>query len=328
MADAPETGSGFGGDEATNVMDRPPPVEDPADDANPDKAYVAPRTVPRAAMPDAAEPDSPKIVLNLPEAPVPADTRQVAAARARRRAPTVKLARGTLAAQAAANAAEESDADREDELPLAPTLLEIPIDTAEMDRLAAAEGLGPVASSGHVEAVAPIADAPQRSSLPRLGSPRLGEAPATALHVADASGAERSRLPWIVGGVLLLGAAAAAVWFFIGAGASSAPPAATSVAATATAAQTSEVAATTATAVAVAPEPTASETAEVEPTASALVLNSATASTTPPVTVGATPATHPTTPAPTSTWRPPPTAGGVKTGAGAKRAGDYIPSGI
>ncbi|HTJ81217.1 MAG TPA: hypothetical protein VL400_05815, partial [Polyangiaceae bacterium] len=312
----------------TSVMDRPP-ATDPADEQSADKAYVAPRTVPQAALP-ASDADAPKIVLNLPENKGPADSRQVAAARARRRAPTVKLARGTLAARAGAPPDEDDDDGAEDLAP-EPTLLEIPIDTAAMEALAPdlagarAAKPPPRPPGSAITPVEPIADAPGRSNLPRLGPPRVGEPPATALHVSEAPPSERSKAPWVIGGLLLLGAAA--VGAFVVTRGDSASDRSTGAARTDTAA----TAAPTATATATAAAPTATATADVAPTASAVVLDdaaTASATATAPIATAPPPvATAPRTAvAPTSTWRPPATTGAKPAYTGKKT--EYIPSGI
>ncbi len=82
----------------TIVMEpeREPAPEPEPEPESPDRKYVAPTVIPTHTIPDHAE-DAPKIVLNIPEpkASGPAETR-VAEVRARRRAPTVKIARGAL----------------------------------------------------------------------------------------------------------------------------------------------------------------------------------------------------------------------------------------
>ncbi|NUP12714.1 MAG: hypothetical protein HOW73_42280, partial [Polyangiaceae bacterium] len=87
-------GSGFDGDEPTEVMAvpharQPEPEPEPE---NRDKQYVAPCEIPAARVPD-KELEGAKVVLNIPDA---TRGRGVAEERARRRAPTVKIARADV----------------------------------------------------------------------------------------------------------------------------------------------------------------------------------------------------------------------------------------
>ncbi len=81
------------------------PVVAEEDDAeSKDRAYVAPRAIPRAAVPEAPA-AQPRIVLNVEVVAPPARAEEdKAREQRRRRAPTVKIERGTLAARSEADA--------------------------------------------------------------------------------------------------------------------------------------------------------------------------------------------------------------------------------
>ncbi|MBL9027656.1 MAG: hypothetical protein JNL21_36025 [Myxococcales bacterium] len=163
------------------------PVVDAAPDEpeDPNKAYLAPQVLPTPAVPD--QTDAQRIVLNLPDqsAVLPPSPQDVD--RARRRAPTVKIPRGTLAAQGA-GPVEPAAA-----LPPAPP-------PAPRPPPAAAATVATVSSSSR----SALADDPKPLlSLPN--EPRI-EAPPTARHVSAPPPARRSKLPWIALAALCLGA--------------------------------------------------------------------------------------------------------------------------
>lgn len=295
----------FDGEESTEVMDVPvvpakasAPVaaEAPQDFEDKDRTYIAPRVIPAAAVPEKA--DGAKIVLNIPDArtdrapPAPplkqrsvepgvqlqssvaGDKPAVAEVRARRRAPTVKIARPNLSAL---SPADSIDVALDDELEPPPPL-EAPtddVDGGSAAPLTAAKGLVQAVPIG----VAPSSALQSRSpaSLPVPGSKRISgpahEAPATAIAIHETR-QEKSRLPWVLFGALTLGAAAAGVFVATRkpeAGFASKAPAAQ---------QTSVASIATATATTPASVETVAATATAEPTASVADIGSSTASAT------------------------------------------------
>lgn len=155
-------------------------VEEPED---PNKAYFAPQVLPTPAVPDHA--DAQRIVLNLPDqsAVLPPSPQDVD--RARRRAPTVKVPRGTLAARAGA------PVEPVGALPPAPP----PAPPKAMTTPSSPK-------SAQVDDPKPLLSLP---SEPRA------EAPPTALHVSAPPPPRPSRLPWIALAALGLGAGAFAL---------------------------------------------------------------------------------------------------------------------
>ncbi len=113
-ATKPEGATNFDGEEPTEVLAVPRAPQktiemrlpEPAlkDEEGPDRTYLAPRSIPTQAVPDQGPEDN-KIVINV-KTPAPSDVESRApdqpkldAERARRRAPTVRIERGTLKAQ-------------------------------------------------------------------------------------------------------------------------------------------------------------------------------------------------------------------------------------
>ncbi len=333
----------FDGEEPTNVIDRPAESPQPEPEPeNKDRAYFAPRVLPKTAMPrEALEAEAPKIVLNLPEAKVPATSAEVAAARARRRAATVKIERGALGHDGLPRPGHPRPGaldpePPEDDLAPEPTLLDIPIDVEAMGQPTA----GPVGAAGParppppkpaIAPVQPMSATPTITNLPRLQSPR-GEPPALARPVSG-GGNERSRAPWIVVGLVAIAALGVGAFVVIRPGAEAADegrvPASTTTA-------TSTAPTATPSPPATAPAATATETAPAAPIDSAVAAAPSGTATSAPeatATVGALPPAPTTTstwkaptPGPTSTWKPP--AGTARPfGTGRKPTSD-IPSGI
>ncbi len=113
-ATKPEGATSFDGEEPTEVIALPRAPQKtiemrvaPAlkDEEGPDRTYFAPRAIPTQAVPDQGPEDN-KIVINV-KTPAPSealdakadDQPRIDAERARRRAPTVRIERGTLKAQ-------------------------------------------------------------------------------------------------------------------------------------------------------------------------------------------------------------------------------------
>lgn len=181
----------------TNELPAIGSAEEPED---PNKAYLAPQVLPTPAVPD--QDDAQRIVLNLPDKsavlpPSPADVD-----RARRRAPTVKIPRATLAARTAAAEAKAPAANAPVEpavaLPPAPPPAPKPPAPTAPKSSSASPTTGAAAS---------------RDSKPLLSLPTepRAEAPPTALHVSSPPPARRSRLPWVALAALCIGAGAFAM---------------------------------------------------------------------------------------------------------------------
>jgi len=351
---------------AAAVADVPQDVEEK------DKKYVAPRVIPAAAVPE--KQDGAKVVLNIPDAkpnrprgsigapPVPprsnieasrqrssdagearveGDKPAVAEVRARRRAATVKIERPNLGALSAVPA-DSIDVSIDDEFEPPPPL-DSPGSAAAGGFAAPSVGGLPTSSisaGALVQAVPAVGFSPPDAiaSAPQINRSRPSgglETPPTALPIREPPRAEKSRLPWLLGGALTIGAAAAGVFVATrqpdelanqSAGNSSASQAAATGIATAETApkETSAVQAATTTA----PEPS---TAPTSATSVAVVTTPRQQPQTPTATVGKTVATPPpsdlgvpprppvyTAPRPTATVpRPPP-----------KKTTDFIPSGI
>lgn len=125
-ATKPEGATNFDGEEPTEVLAFPRgaqktiemrlPEPEPVlqDEEGPERTYLAPRSIPTQAVPDQG-PEDDKIVINV-KTPAPAEVAEVApdqpkidAERARRRAPTVRIERGTLKAQGLLGAMPATD---------------------------------------------------------------------------------------------------------------------------------------------------------------------------------------------------------------------------
>jgi hypothetical protein len=336
--------SSFDGEEATEVMDVPLvppkavvalPAEEPQDLEEKDKKYIAPRVIPAAAVPDKA--DGAKIVLNIPDARadrapigsagapplktrtadvVEGDKPAVAEVRARRRAPTVKMARPNLSAL---KATDDVDVALEDDFEPPPPL-DAP--SAPAKGLVQAVPIGrapPIEAESRAAASLEIGRAiVERAPVSRRSGPH--EAPATAIAIHETR-TEKSRLPWVLFGALTLGAAAAGVFVATrkpDAELASKPPAPQASASVAVAGEQVRPAAVTATA-----EPTATVAdvgaASAAPTVTAQATEVAVTPPPPPPTYQRPTTTTPayTAPRPPATFpRPPP-----------KKTSD-IPSGI
>ena len=263
-----------------------------------------------------------------PRSNVAGDKPAVAEVRARRRAPTVKMARPNLSAL---SPADSIDVALDDDLEPPPPLEASASDADDRNAapLTAAKGLVQAVPIG----IAPVRAPQNRSpaSLPVPGNQRISgpahEAPATAIAIHDTR-PEKSRLPWLLFGALTLGAAAAGVFV-----ATRKPD--VGFATKAPAAQQTSVA-NTATATAATPVPveTVAATATGEPTASAADVGSAAATVTAPalgseIAVSPPPRPAVTYPRPTATapayTAPRPTATFPRPAV--KKTSD-IPSGI
>jgi hypothetical protein len=172
------------------------PEEQAAEEEEPDpnKAYFAPQAIPTPAVPD--NDDSRRIVLNLPDqaAVLPPSPQDVD--RARRRAPTVKIPRATLAARGALpGAAPAPGAAPEVALPPPP----------------------PPAPRAPVLAT-PAEDPPEAMPpSPPLSLPVRAEPPPTARHVSEPPQRTRSRMPLVALAALCIGGGVFAV-FSLGGG--------------------------------------------------------------------------------------------------------------
>lgn len=305
---------------------QPEPEPEPE---NRDKQYVAPCEIPAARVPD-KELEGAKVVLNIPDA---TRGRGVAEERARRRAPTVKIARADVETAVIRPVGGRDELTVPDQ-----AAIRIPIDVTidDPDLLADihAQSGGATPRPGYIAPARPISDSPparrgQSSRPPSSG--RALEPPATAVPVGFAP-PRKSRAPWVLLGIAALsGAGAAAVLATrggVGPMAGEAPAAANAAdtataASTATAAQTTTSTASDPTAVAAATASSPSEGASsTEPSSevasatssasgpgagnTAATLASLPTSRTPPSK--ATPAVAPnppTTAPPRPTYRPP-----------------------
>lgn len=247
----------FDGEEPTEVM--PPKGASPsaavaaAEPENKDKQYVAPTSIPVGRVPD-RELEGAKVVLNIPEPSKDVSLRGsgVAEQRARRRAPTVKIARGALGAEGGPHRIEGQAGEalgalephpipvgaggrsaKSDELTTPDhAAIRIPIDvTVDDPELLRELGVdvpaaSPSGSRGRITPAKPISASPPPMSAVETPPPfthvrttsapprasRPNEPLAQSIPVAAAAPRERSRLPWVALALLTLGGIGAAIF--------------------------------------------------------------------------------------------------------------------
>jgi hypothetical protein len=177
------------------------------DDAerDPNKAYVAPRVIPAAPVPEAEE--GRRVVLNLPDKAAVLPPSAADVDRARRRAPTVKVARGTLAARAED---EKQSASVPTGTPPVATRRLAPDQPGER---------GPPLSLPAPE----TPPDPPFASVAAQATQR--EPPATALHVSEPAPRPRSRLPLVAVLTMSIAGGAAALFALKTSSPDSVPPA-------------------------------------------------------------------------------------------------------
>lgn len=223
----------FDGEEPTEVMPVPAAKTKPRPPPGPnDKQYIAPREIPAAAMPE-KDVEGAKIVLNIPE---PRGGKSVADQRARRRTATVKIERRALPAPVLPPAVavptllartvedmpvvtdEQLEQTRQAKAAIARSQTEPTMPDQAALRIPVDVDAGLLAEAGVaqdiIDEVEPISISPNiHRDDPSFPPGRALEPPATSLHLARGRTEERSRAPWIFGGLLVLGAAAAGAFY-------------------------------------------------------------------------------------------------------------------